>query len=63
MRARAQLVSGARNIGVELVQFEAQSLDEIGRALDAIAVAKVEAVNVLASPILNAVRRRSDIER
>ena len=40
MRARAQLVSGARNIGVELVQFEAQTPDEIGRALDAIAVAK-----------------------
>jgi hypothetical protein len=35
----------------------AQSPDEIGRALDAIAVAKVEAVNVLASPILNAARR------
>jgi putative ABC transport system substrate-binding protein len=39
------------------VQFEAQSPDEIGRALDAIAIAKVEAVNVLASPILNAARR------
>jgi putative ABC transport system substrate-binding protein len=54
---RAQLVSGARNLGVELVQFEAQSPDEIGRALDAITVAKVGAVNVLASPILNAARR------
>jgi len=54
---RAQLASGARNLGVELVQFEAQSPDEIGRALDAITMAKVEAVNVLASPILNAARR------
>ena len=54
---RAQLASGARDLGVELVQFEAQSPDEIGRALDAIAMAKVEAVNVLASPILNAARR------
>jgi hypothetical protein len=54
---RAQLASGARDLGLELVQFEAQSPDEIGRALDAIAIAKVEAVNVLASPILNAARR------
>jgi putative tryptophan/tyrosine transport system substrate-binding protein len=53
---RAQL-AGARNLGVELVQFEAQSPDEIGRALDAITMAKVEAINVLASPILNAARR------
>jgi putative ABC transport system substrate-binding protein len=53
----AQLASGARNLGVELVQFEAQSPDEIGRALDAITMAKVKAVNVLASPILNAARR------
>jgi putative tryptophan/tyrosine transport system substrate-binding protein len=54
---RAQLASGARYLGLELVQFEAQSPDEIGRALDAITTAKVEAVNVLASPILNAARR------
>jgi putative ABC transport system substrate-binding protein len=38
---------------VELVLFEAQSPSEITRALDAIATAKVEAVNVLASPFLN----------
>src|SRR5262249_59460666 len=54
---RAQLESGARKLGLELVRFEAQSPDEIGRALDAITMAKVEAVNVLASPLLNAVRR------
>jgi putative ABC transport system substrate-binding protein len=54
---RAQLESGAHNLGLELVRFEAQSPDEIGRALDAITMAKVEAVNVLASPLLNAVRR------
>jgi len=54
---RAQLASGARDLGLELVHFEAQSPDEIGRALDAIAIEKVEAVNVLASPILNAARR------
>src|SRR5580704_10096497 len=53
---RAQLASAARDLGLELVQFEAQSPDEIGRALDAIAGARVEAVNVLASPVLNARR-------
>jgi putative ABC transport system substrate-binding protein len=53
---RAQLVSAARNLGVELVPFEAQSPDEISRMLDAIATAKVAAVNVLASPLLNLAR-------
>jgi putative ABC transport system substrate-binding protein len=43
---------------VELVWFEAKSPDEVGRALDAIAAAKVEAVNVLASPLLNTFHRR-----
>jgi len=41
---------------VELVPFEAQNPDEVSRALDAIAAAKVEAVNVLASPLLNSSR-------
>jgi putative tryptophan/tyrosine transport system substrate-binding protein len=54
---RAQLTSAARDLGVELVVFEAQNPAEIGGPLDAIAVAKVEAVNVLASPQLNAARR------
>jgi putative ABC transport system substrate-binding protein len=53
---RAQLASAGRHLGVELVPFEAQSPDEIGRALDAVAGAKVEAVNILASPLLNAAR-------
>jgi putative tryptophan/tyrosine transport system substrate-binding protein len=53
---RAQLTSAARDLGVELVRFEAQNPEEVGRALDAIAVAKVEAVNVLASPLLNVSR-------
>jgi putative ABC transport system substrate-binding protein len=53
---RAQLVSAAHDLGVELVPFEAQSPDEIGRALDAVAGAKVEAVSVLASPLLFANR-------
>jgi putative ABC transport system substrate-binding protein len=50
---RPQLVSGARDLGVELVWFEAGDSKELGRALDAIATANVEAVNVLASPVLN----------
>jgi putative ABC transport system substrate-binding protein len=54
---RVQLASGGRDLGIELVRFEAQNPDEIGRALDAITVARVEAVNVLASPILNTARR------
>ena len=53
---RAQLTSAARDLGVELVVFEAQNPAEIGGPLDAIAVAKVEAINVLASPQLNAAR-------
>jgi putative tryptophan/tyrosine transport system substrate-binding protein len=51
---RSQLTSAAHDLGVELVTFEAQSFAEIGRSLDAIAAAKVEAANVLASPLLYA---------
>jgi putative tryptophan/tyrosine transport system substrate-binding protein len=53
---RAQLAIAARDLGVELVPFEAQSPDEISRMLDDLAAAKVEAVNVLASPLLNLAR-------
>jgi putative ABC transport system substrate-binding protein len=53
---RAELTSAARDLKVELVLFEAQSPDEISRALDAIATANVGAVNVLASPLLFAAR-------
>jgi putative tryptophan/tyrosine transport system substrate-binding protein len=52
----AQLTSAARDLNVELVRFEAGSPNELARALDAIAAAKVEAVNVLASPLLNVSR-------
>jgi putative ABC transport system substrate-binding protein len=48
---REQLATAARGVGVELVRFVASNPDEISRALDAIA-SKVEALNVLASPIL-----------
>jgi putative tryptophan/tyrosine transport system substrate-binding protein len=53
---RAQLAGAARNLGLEILPFEAQSPDEIGRILDEMAAAKVEAVNVLASPLLNVAR-------
>src|SRR5215467_62688 len=43
-------------LDVELVPFEAGSPDELGRALDGIAVVKIEAVNVLASPFLQVSR-------
>ena len=59
---RAQLVRAARDLGLELVWFEAQSADEMVRAFDAIALARIEAVNVLASPLLNQ-QRRIIIER
>jgi putative ABC transport system substrate-binding protein len=58
----AQLASAARDLGVELVPFEARSPDEIARALDAVAGAKADALNVLASPLLFA-NRRIIIER
>jgi putative ABC transport system substrate-binding protein len=52
-----QLASAARGIGVDLVRFEASSPDGIGRALDGLALAQVQALNVLASPILFSHRR------
>jgi putative tryptophan/tyrosine transport system substrate-binding protein len=54
---RPQLASAALKLVVELVMFDAQNRDEVSRALDAITAAKVEAVNVLASPILTGARR------
>ncbi|HKA79612.1 MAG TPA: ABC transporter substrate-binding protein [Xanthobacteraceae bacterium] len=54
---RAQLTRAGHELGLELVLFEAQSPDDISRALDAMATAKVEALNVLASPLLNNARR------
>jgi hypothetical protein len=59
---RAQLVRAARDLGLELVWFEAQSPDEIVRAFDAMASAKIEAINLLASPLLNQ-QRQIIIER
>jgi putative tryptophan/tyrosine transport system substrate-binding protein len=50
---RAQLASAARDLHVEPVWFEAGSPEELSRALNALTAAKVDAVNVLASPLLN----------
>ena len=46
----------ARTMGVELVLSEARNRDEIVRAIDAMIAARVEAVNILASPALSAAR-------
>jgi putative tryptophan/tyrosine transport system substrate-binding protein len=53
---RAQLQRGARDLNVELVWFEAREPEGLSRELDALAAAKVDAVNVLASPLLNVSR-------
>jgi putative ABC transport system substrate-binding protein len=54
--SHVQLASAARELNVELVSFEVGNPDELGRALDAIAATKIEAVNVLASPLLQVSR-------
>jgi putative tryptophan/tyrosine transport system substrate-binding protein len=53
---RLQLEKAARDMDVQLSLFEAQDPAQIARALDAIAGAGVDAVNVLASPILDSER-------
>jgi putative ABC transport system substrate-binding protein len=53
---RLQLENAAHALGLELLVFSAQNRDEIGRALDAMEAARVEAVNILTSPFLNAAR-------
>jgi putative tryptophan/tyrosine transport system substrate-binding protein len=53
---RPQLTRGARDLHLELVWFEAGNPEEVARSLDALAGAGVDAVNVLASPLLNVSR-------
>ena len=53
LSTRPQLETAARNLGVELVVTTAKDRDEIRLAIDSMVAARVEAVNVLASPILN----------
>jgi putative ABC transport system substrate-binding protein len=50
------LVVAARTLGVELVFADADSADAVGAALDRLVAARVDAVNVLASTILNGAR-------
>jgi putative tryptophan/tyrosine transport system substrate-binding protein len=60
---RPQLEKAARDLGVQLSLFEAKDPEQIARALDAVARAGVDAVNVLASPILYYGGRASIIDR
>jgi putative ABC transport system substrate-binding protein len=53
----AQVAANAHRLGIELVLIEAPSLDKLDSALDAVATARVDAVNVLASSILYNGRR------
>jgi putative ABC transport system substrate-binding protein len=53
----ARVVANADRLGIELVLIEAPSLDKLNSALDAVATARVDAVNVLASSILYNGRR------
>jgi putative tryptophan/tyrosine transport system substrate-binding protein len=51
-----QLAAAAQALGVELVYAELTSVASVGDALDRLIAARVDAVNVLASTILNAAR-------
>jgi putative tryptophan/tyrosine transport system substrate-binding protein len=62
------LESAARAFGIKIVPFAAQSEDEVIRAIDAMKTTGVDAVNVLASPILGGgfrllIRDRFDLHR
>jgi len=50
--ARTQVEAAGRELGLELITQEVDNVDEIVRAIDALAAAQVAAVNVLASPTL-----------
>lgn len=50
---RSVLESAAKSFGVEIVPFAARSEEDVIRAIDAMKGAEVEAVNLLASPILS----------
>jgi putative tryptophan/tyrosine transport system substrate-binding protein len=52
--SRSQLEVASRAFGIDLSIYTAQNRDEIGRAFAAMEAAHVEAVNILASPVLNA---------
>ena len=48
-----QVEKAARDLGIDLVTRPAKNREEIGRALDVMIAARVGAVNVLASPVLD----------
>jgi putative tryptophan/tyrosine transport system substrate-binding protein len=52
-----RIEEAASRLNLELLRFTVRNADEVGRALDAIAAADIDAVNILASPMLNGVRR------
>jgi len=54
---RHQLETAARDLSIDLIYRTAANSDEILAALEAMAALRAEAINVLASPILNAARR------
>jgi putative ABC transport system substrate-binding protein len=54
----ARVESVARNLGLDLVIREARSTDDIVGAIDALAAARVTAVNILASAVFNLGRKQ-----
>ena len=52
----AELKNAAGKLGIDLAVFEAETGQHVARALDALIEKRVEAVNVLASPMLNGAR-------
>jgi putative tryptophan/tyrosine transport system substrate-binding protein len=57
IRNMGALESAARTFGIELIPFSARSEAEVIRAIDAMKATQVDAVNVLASPILGGALR------
>jgi len=56
VRTVPQVEKVARELGIDLVTRPVKNREEIGRALDAMIAARVGAVNVLASPVLDGLR-------
>jgi putative tryptophan/tyrosine transport system substrate-binding protein len=52
-----EVEKAARDLGIDVVTRPAKNREEIGRALDTMIAARVGAVNVLASPVLNLHRK------
>ncbi len=52
----AELEAAATSLGVELIRVAADNVDAVKPALDDLVAARVDAVNILASPIFNAAR-------